>query len=293
MSMIAKAIGSKAAKKLVKKTKPAKMKADKIKKIGKPKKLSELEELEAKRGWAMTDKKRAKIEKRIAEIKKSDKMKKESAEANKKEQAKLNKKDKKEGSPKMAAEKKAQGLSAGAKRKLKSKDTKTIKKLEKAARSLGKDYKGNINRLMSEKQLGNFKGKQQMHLAGGSARGADAAKETMMRLYNKMKSGKYSQTDYNDFISAQRKVRDFMGRRGDVDLKAPKNVLLAKFPEPNLIKAKRLEMIKEVGKKFKAKKAKEGKAQGGMPRKRTGHMDYRHGGMIIVSLDLKKKKKGK
>ena len=270
-----------------KKTKPAKIKAEKIKK---PKKLSELEELEAKRSWAMTDKKRAKIEKRIAEIKKSDKMKKESAEANKKEQAKLNKKDKKEGSPKMAAEKKAQGLSAGAKRKLKSKDTKTIKKLEKAAKSLGKDYKGNINKLMSEKQLGNFKGKQQMHLAGSSARGADSAKETMIRLYDKMKSGKYSQTDYNDFISAQRKVKDFMGKRGDADLKAPKNVLLAKFPEPNLIKAKRLEMIKEVGKKFKDKKA-QGKAHGGMTtKKRMGSMDYRKGGMVLIALDFKKKK---
>ncbi len=80
--------GRKVAKRIIKKkTKPAKIKAEKIKK---PKKLSELEELEVKRSWTMTDKKRAKIEKRIAEIKKSDKMKKESAESNKKQQARLN-----------------------------------------------------------------------------------------------------------------------------------------------------------------------------------------------------------
>ena len=311
------------------KPKPAsQIKKESIKKQKQKPKLSELQELQAQLRNAMTDKKRDKIKNRIAEIKKSDKMKAESAEANKKEQARLNKKDKKEGSPKMKAEIKAQGLSAGAKRKLKSKDTKTITKLERAAKSLGKDQKGAINKLMAKKQPGNFKGKQQMSLATAPAKMADAAKETMMRLYKKLKTGSYSQKEFRDFEAAQRKVKDFMGRRGDTTLKAPKEVLIARFPEPNVVKEARdkdrLSKIKAVSEKLKSKRA--NKAQGGMGLKmptadqvglkklptevrnkmgymygggmakkpRMGSMDYRKGGLLLVAINMMKKgKKGK
>ena len=259
---------------------------------------------------------------------KSEKLKQKSIEDNKKEQARLNKKDKKEGSPKMKAEKKAQGLSAGAKRKLKSKDTETIKKLERAAKSLGKDQKGAINRLMAEKQLGNFKGKQQMALATAPAKMADAAKETMMRLYKKLKTGSYSQKEFRDFEAAQRRVKDFMGRRGDTTLKAPKEVLMARFPEPNVVKEARdkdrLSKIKAVSEKLKSKRANKAKGGmglkmptadqvglkklptevrnkmgymygGGMAKKpRMGSMDYRKGGLLLVAINMMKKgKKGK
>ena len=311
------------------KPKPApQIKKETIKKQKQKPKLSELQELQAQLRNAMTDKKRDKIKNRIAEIKKSDKMKAESAEANKKEQARLNKKDKKEGSPKMAAEIKAQGLSAGAKRKLKSKDTKTIKKLERAAKSLGKDQKGAINKLMAERQPGNFKGKQQMLLATAPAKMADAAKETMMRLFKKLKTGNYSQKEFRDFEAAQRRVKDFMGRRGDTTLKAPKEVLMARFPEPNVVKEARdkdrLSKIKAVSEKLKSKRT--NKAQGGMGLKmptadqvglkklptevrnkmgymygggmakkpRMGSMDYRKGGLLLVAINMMKKgKKGK
>ena len=40
---------------------------------------------------------------------------------------------------------------------------------------------------MAERQPGNFKGKQQMSSSYNPAKMADAAKETMMRLYKKLK----------------------------------------------------------------------------------------------------------
>ena len=91
--------------------------------------------------------------------------------------------------------------------------------------------------------------------------------------YKKLQSGLEKQ--YEKTLSAYNKIKD------------------KKSETAMLMRNKLNDMAKKIKGKKQIPMLPEGKAQGGMPRKRTGHMDYRHGGMIIVSLDLKKKKKGK
>jgi len=128
--------------------------------------------------------------------------------------------------PKMEAEIKAMNLSKGQSKVLKSKDTPTIKKLEKIKKNIGDDQIGKINRLFSQKAEGNIKGKTQMKSSTIPAKSIDDAVTTVNDLYDKIKSGKYSQSDYTKFISAQSKVKNAMGKRGDVDIKVAKSKLM-------------------------------------------------------------------
>ena len=129
-------------------------------------------------------------------------------------------------SPKMEAELKASGLSKGAINDLKKSDTITIKKLNALKKNIGDDQKGKINRLFSQKAEGNIKGKTQMKLSTIPAKSIDDAVTTVNDLYDKIKSGKYSQSDYRKFMSAQSKVKNAMSKRGDVDIKVAKSKLM-------------------------------------------------------------------
>lgn len=129
-------------------------------------------------------------------------------------------------SPKMEAELKASGLSRGQINDLKKSDTITIKKLNALKKNIGDDQIGKINRLFSQKAEGNIKGKTQMKSSTIPAKSIDDAVTTVNDLYDKIKSGKYSQSDYRKFISAQSKVKNAMGKRGDVDIKVAKSKLM-------------------------------------------------------------------
>ena len=129
-------------------------------------------------------------------------------------------------SPKMEKELKAAGLSKGEINDLKKSDTITIKKLNALKKNIGNDQIGKINRLFSEKAEGNIKGKTQMKLSTIPAKSIDDAVTTVNDLYDKIKSGKYSQKDYRKFMSAQSKVKTAMGKRGDVDIKVAKSKLM-------------------------------------------------------------------
>ena len=139
-------------------------------------------------------------------------------------------------SPKMEKELKASGLSKGAINDLKKSDTITIKKLNALKKNIGDDQKGKINRLFSQKAEGNIKGKQQIKLSTIPAKSIDDAVTTVNDLYDKIKSGKYSQSDYRKFMSAQSKVKNAMSKRGDVDIKVAKSKLMytPKNPSDNI-----------------------------------------------------------
>ena len=156
--------------------------------------------------------------------KKFEEVKKKADEADKK---KADKADKKASSPKMAAEKKAARPARGDAKDLKKDDTPRIKRLEKVKKNIGQDQKGKINRLFADKAEGNFKGKQQMLLAAGPAKGFDKAAKKVSDLYDKIKSGKYTQRQYRDFVDAQAKVKDAMSRRGDSNLAKDNNLTKA------------------------------------------------------------------
>ena len=227
----------------------------------------------------------------------------------------------------MAAEKKAARPARGDAKDAKKLDTPRIKELEKVKKSIGQDQIGKINRLFSQKAEGNFKGKQQMALASKPAKGFDAAADKVKDLYDTIKSGKYTQQQYRNFVDAQARVRDAMLRRGDVNLAKNKNLTKAmlnikprnpadfKGAEKKGLTAKELA---EKLKKLRANKAKGGMGLkmpsadqvglkklptevrnkmgymygGGMGKKpRMSKMDYRKGGMVIIALDLKKKGK--
>lgn len=259
--------------------------------------------------------------------KKFEEIKKKADEA---DRQKADKADKKAGSPKMAAEKKAARPAKGDYKDLKKLDTPRIKALEKVRKNIGKDQKGKINKLLSENAEGNFKGKQQMALASGPAKGFDKAADKVKELYSKIKSGKYSQTEYRNFADAQAKVRDAMLRRGDTNLAKNKNLtkdmltIKPKNPADSIGKKQKGLSSKELVEKLQKLRA--NKAQGGMGLKqptadqkglqklptavrnkmgymmsggmakkpRMSNMDYRKGGMVMIMLDMtKKKKKGK
>ena len=129
-------------------------------------------------------------------------------------------------SPKMEAELKASGLSKGQINDLKKSDTITIKKLNALKKNIGNDQIGKINRLFGEKAKGNYKGKKQMQLSTIPSKDIDNSVKTLNDLYDKIKSGKYSQSDYRKFMSAQSKVKNAMSKRGDVDIKVAKSKLM-------------------------------------------------------------------
>tara|TARA_R100001460_G_scaffold96242_1_gene138638 strand:+ start:303 stop:1166 length:864 start_codon:yes stop_codon:yes gene_type:complete len=256
--------------------------------------------------------------------KRFEEIRKKADEADKK---KADKADKKASSPKMVAEKKAARPARGDAKDLKKDDTPRIKRLESLKKNIGQDQKGKINRLFADKAEGNFKGKQQMLLAAGPAKGFDKAADKVKDLYDKIKSGKYTQNQYRDFVDAQAKVRDAMLRRGDANLAKNKNLTKAmlnikpKNPADSIGGAKKGLTAKELAEKLKKLRA--NKAQGGMGLKmptadqtglrklptqvrnkmgymygggmgkkpRMSKMDYRKGGMVIIALDMKKKGK--
>jgi len=258
--------------------------------------------------------------------KRFEEIKKKADEADKK---KADKADKKAGSPKMAAEKKAARPAKGDAKDAKKLDTPRIKELEKVKKNIGQDQIGKVNRLFSQKAEGNFKGKQQMALASKPAKGFDAAADKVKDLFGTIKSGKYTQQQYRNFVDAQARVRDAMLRRGDVNLAKNKNLtkdmLTIKPRNPADFKGaeKKGLTAKELTEKLKKLRAKNSKAQGGMALKtptadqvglkklptavrnkmgymmsggmgkkpRMSKMDYRKGGMVIIALDLKKKGK--
>jgi hypothetical protein len=256
--------------------------------------------------------------------KRFEEIKKKADEADKK---KADKADKKASSPKMAAEKKAARPARGDAKDAKKLDTPRIKELEKVKKSIGQDQIGKINRLFSQKAEGNFKGKQQMALASKPAKGFDAAADKVKDLFGTIKSGKYTQQQYRNFVDAQARVRDAMLRRGDVNLAKNKNLtkdmLTIKPRNPADFKGaeKKGLTAKELAeklKKLRANKAKGGMGLkmpsadqvglkklptevrnkmgymygGGMGKKpRMSKMDYRKGGMVIIALDMKKKGK--
>ena len=259
--------------------------------------------------------------------KRFEEIRKKADEADKK---KADKADKKASSPNMVAEKKAARPARGDAKDLKKDDTPRIKRLESLKKNIGQDQKGKINRLFADKAEGNFKGKQQMLLAAGPAKGFDKAADKVKDLYDKIKSGKYTQNQYRDFVDAQAKVRDAMLRRGDANLAKNKNLTKAmlnikpKNPADSIGGAKKGLTAKELAEKLKKLRA--NKAQGGMGLKmptadqtglrklptqvrnkmgymygggmakkpRMSKMDYRKGGMVMIVLDMmKKKKKGK
>ena len=256
--------------------------------------------------------------------KRFEEIRKKADEADKK---KADKADKKASSPKMAAEKKAARPARGDAKDAKKLDTPRIKELEKVKKNIGQDQIGKINRLFAQKAEGNFKGKQQMLLAAGPAKGFDKAADKVKDLYDKIKSGKYTQQQYRDFVDAQAKVRDAMLRRGDVNLAKNKNLtkgmlnIKPKNPADSIGKKQKGLTAKELAEKLKKLRA--NKAQGGMGLKmpsadqvglkklptavrnkmgymygggmgkkpRMSKMDYRKGGMVIIALDMKKKGK--
>jgi len=129
-------------------------------------------------------------------------------------------------SPKMEAELKASGLSKGQINDLKKSDTITIKKLNALKKNISNDQIGKINRLFGEKAEGNYKGKKQMQLSTIPSKDIDNSVKTLNDLYDKIKSGKYSQSDYRKFMSAQSKIKNAMSKRGDVDIKVAKSKLM-------------------------------------------------------------------
>jgi hypothetical protein len=135
--------------------------------------------------------------------------------------------------PKMEAEIKAMNLSKGQSKVLKSKDTPTIKKLEQVKKNIGDDQIGKKNRLFSEKAEGNIKGKLAQKRATILSKDTDKAIETINDLFPKMKSGKYSQTEYREFISAQGKVSTQMGKGKDTDISVSKTKLTFKPENPS------------------------------------------------------------
>ena len=258
--------------------------------------------------------------------KRFEEIKKKADEADKK---KADKADKKASSPKMAAEKKAARPARGDAKDAKKLDTPRIKELEKVKKNIGQDQIGKFNRLFSQKAEGNFKGKQQMALASKPAKGFDAAADKVKDLFGTIKSGKYTQQQYRNFVDAQARVRDAMLRRGDVNLAKNKNLtkdmLNIKPRNPADFKGaeKKGLTAKELTEKLKKLRAKNSKAKGGMALKtptadqvglkklptavrnkmgymmsggmskkpRMSKMDYRKGGMVIIALDMKKKGK--
>jgi hypothetical protein len=258
--------------------------------------------------------------------KRFEEIKKKADEADKK---KADKADKKAGSPKMAAEKKAARPARGDAKDAKKLDTPRIKELEKVKKNIGQDQIGKVNRLFSQKAEGNFKGKQQMALASKPAKGFDAAADKVKDLFGTIKSGKYTQQQYRNFVDAQARVRDAMLRRGDVNLAKNKNLtkdmLTIKPRNPADFKGaeKKGLTAKELTEKLKKLRANNSKAKGGMGlkmpsadqvglkklptevRNKMGYMygggmgkkprmskiDYRKGGMVIIALDMKKKGK--
>lgn len=177
-----------------------------------------------------------KLKKRVQETKgltKDKKFKAEKKIQDAKDKKKIDAKDKKNISPKMEKELKASGLSQGEINDLKKSDTITIKKLNALKKNIGDDQIGKINRLFSQKAEGNIKGKQQMKLSTIPAKSIDDAVTTVNDLYDKIKSGKYSQSDYRKFMSAQSKVKNAMSKRGDVDIKVAKSKLMYTPPNPS------------------------------------------------------------
>ena len=136
-------------------------------------------------------------------------------------------------SPKMEAELKASGLSKGQINDLKKSDSSTVKNLNALKKNISNDQKGKINRLFSQKATGNFTGKKQMQLSTVPSKDIDNAVNTVNDLYAKMKSGKYSKSDYMKYIAAQGKVVTAMGKRGDVDIKVNKSKLTFKPKNPS------------------------------------------------------------
>ena len=235
-------------------------------------------------------------------------------------------------SPKLEAEIKASRPSKAEMKELKKQDTPRIKELEKVGKNIGQDQIGKINRLFAEKAEGNFKGKQQIALASGPAKGFDKAADKVKELFDKIKSGKYTQKQYRDFVDAQAKVRDAMLRRGDVNLAKNKNLtksMLTIKPKnpadvkgtPDAPKGMKKLTAKELMERLKKKR--ENKAQGGMglkmptanqtglkklPTKVRNQMGYMYGGGMgkkprmskmdyrkggMVIIALDMKKKGK
>ena len=135
--------------------------------------------------------------------------------------------------PKMEAEIKAMNLSKGQSKVLKSKDTPTIKKLEQVKKNIGDDQIGKKNRLFSEKAEGNIKGKLAQKRATILSKDTDKAVETINELFPKMQSGKYSQSEYRKFVSAQGKVTTQMGKGKDVDINVSKKKLTFKPDNPS------------------------------------------------------------
>ena len=205
-------------------------------------------------------------------------------------------------SPKLEAEIKAARPSKAEMKELKKEDTPTIKNLEKLGKNIGQDQIGKINRLFAEKAEGNFKGKQQRVLAAGPAKGFDNAADKLKSLFDKIKSGKYTQKQYRDFVDAQSKVRDAILRRGDVDLaknkKLTKTMLTIQPKNPADVKGtpdapKGMKKLTAKELMERLKKKRENKAQGGMglkmptanqtglkklPTKVRNQMGYMYGG---------------
>ena len=136
-------------------------------------------------------------------------------------------------SPKMEAELKASGLSKGQINDLKKSDSDTVKNLNALKKNISNDQKGKFNRLFSQKATGNFTGKKQMQLSTVPSKDIDNAVNTVNDLYAKMKSGKYSKSDYMKYIAAQGKVVTAMGKRGDVDIKVAQSKLTFKPKNPS------------------------------------------------------------
>jgi len=136
-------------------------------------------------------------------------------------------------SPKMEAELKSSGLSKGQINDLKKSDSTTVKKLNALKKNISNDQVGKINRLFSQKSEGNFKGKKQSQLSTIPSKDIDNAVNTVNDLYSKMKSGKYSKSDYMKYTAAQGKVVNAMGKRGDVDIKVNKAKLTFKPKNPS------------------------------------------------------------
>ena len=206
-------------------------------------------------------------------------------------------------SPKMEEEIKAARPDRAEMKELTKEDTPRIKNLEKLGKNIGQDQIGKINRLFSKKAEGNFKGKQQRVLAAGPAKGFDNAADKLKSLFDKIKSGKYTQKQYRDFVDAQAKVRDAILRRGDVDLAKNKKLtktMLTIQPKnpadlikgtPDIPKGMKKLTTKEIMERLKKKR--ENKAQGGMglkmptanqvglkklPTKVRNQMGYMYGG---------------
>ena len=235
-------------------------------------------------------------------------------------------------SPKLEAEIKAARPDRAEMKELTKEDTPRIKNLEKLGKNIGQDQIGKINRLFAEKAEGNFKGKQQRVLAAGPAKGFDNAADKLKSLFDKIKSGKYTQKQYRDFVDAQSKVRDAILRRGDVDLaknkKLTKTMLTIQPKNPADVKGtpdapKGMKKLTAKELMERLKKKRENKAQGGMglkmptanqtglkklPTKVRNQMGYMYGGGMgkkprmskmdyrkggMVIIALDMKKKGK